>query len=174
MIQKSDINYTIEKPSPEEAEQILEYLKQVGSESDNLSFGSEGLPFSAAEERDFIRASQNSKTQVWFVAKDNGKVIGDCSIDALPRRFSHRGELGISVIRDYWNKGVGSALMKKALDAAKNVLHLEIITLEVKSDNYAAIHVYEKLGFEKFGTYKKFFKIGNDYFDADFMNLYLS
>jgi phosphoglycolate phosphatase len=172
--QKYDINYTIEKPSPEDAEQILEYLKQVGSESDNLSFGSEGLPFSAAEERDFIKSSQNSKTQIWFVAKDNGKIIGDCNIDALPRRFSHRGELGIAVIHDYCNRGVGSALIKKALDAAKNILHLEIITLEVKSDNYAAIHVYEKFGFEKFGTYKKFFKKGNDYFDADYMNLYFS
>jgi RimJ/RimL family protein N-acetyltransferase len=168
------MNYRIEKPSPEDAEQMLEYLKQVGSESDNLSFGPEGLPFSASEERDFIEASQNSKTQVWFVAKDNGRIIGDCSIDALPRRFSHRGELGISVIRDYWNKGIGSALMKKALETAKNSLHLEIITLEVKSDNYPAIHVYEKFGFEKFGTYRKFFKKGTDYFDADYMNLYLS
>jgi len=167
------MNYSIEKPSPEDAEQILEYLKQIGSESDNLSFGPEGLPFSVREEHDFITAAQNSKTQVWLVAKENGKIIGDCNIDALQRRFSHRGELGIAVIRDHWNKGIASALIKETLETAKNNLHLEIITLEVKSDNYAAIHLYEKFGFEKFGTYKRFFKKGTDYFDADYMNLYL-
>ncbi|HAH61504.1 MAG TPA: GNAT family N-acetyltransferase [Treponema sp.] len=167
------MNYTIESPVPEDAEQLLAYLKQVGAETDNLSFGPEGQPFSVSEERDFIAASQNSKTRIWYAAKENGKILGICNIDALPRRFSHRGELGISVIRDYWNKGIGSALMEKALEAAKNSLRLEIITLEVKSDNYAAIHLYEKFGFEKFGTYKKFFKKGTEYFDADYMNLYI-
>jgi RimJ/RimL family protein N-acetyltransferase len=166
------MSYTIEKPVSGDAEQLLAYLKQVGSESDNLSFGPEGLPFSVSEERDFILAAQDSKKTIWYVAKENGRILGDCNIDVLPRRFSHRGELGISVIRECWNGGIGSALIKKTLETAKNELKLEIITLEVKSDNVSAIHLYEKFGFEKFGTFKKFFKKGTEYFDADYMNLY--
>lgn len=33
------------KPIKEDAKNMLEYLKQVGGESDNLTFGKEGLPF---------------------------------------------------------------------------------------------------------------------------------
>jgi len=166
------MSYTIEKPLPGDAEQLLAYLRQVGSESDNLSFGPEGLQISVSKERNFILTALDSKRTIWYVAKENGKILGDCNIDVLPRRFSHRGELGISVIRECWNRGIGSALMKKALGAAKDNLNLEIITLEVKSDNAPAIHLYKKFGFEKFGTFIKFFKKGTEYFDADYMNLY--
>ena len=49
----------------------------------------------------------------------------------------------------------------------------EVLELQVRSDNESAIGLYKKFGFEKIGTYKNFFKIDGEYFDADFMNLYL-
>jgi RimJ/RimL family protein N-acetyltransferase len=45
--------------------------------------------------------------------------------------------------------------------------------LEVRSDNQKAIHLYEKMGFKKWGTYERFFKIEKQYCDAEYMNLYL-
>ena len=48
---------------------------------------------------------------------------------------------------------------------------IEIINLEVRSDNAAAIHLYEKFGFKKTGTIPAFFKIGGVYVDFDIMNL---
>ncbi len=36
-----------------------------------------------------------------------------------------------------------------------------------------AIKLYEKLGFEKIGLYKNFFKIDGNYYDEILMNLYL-
>ena len=35
----------IEKAVPRDAAMLLEYLKQVGGETDNLTFGPEGMPF---------------------------------------------------------------------------------------------------------------------------------
>ena len=49
----------------------------------------------------------------------------------------------------------------------------EVIELQVRSDNERAIGLYKKFGFEKIGTHKNFFKIGGEYFSADYMNLYL-
>ena len=49
----------------------------------------------------------------------------------------------------------------------------EVVSLEVRSDNDRAIALYRKFGFETFGTYRKFFKFEDTYFDVDYMNLYL-
>jgi len=47
--------------------------------------------------------------------------------------------------------GVGTALMKALLDIADNWLMLVRVELTVFEDNERAIHLYEKLGFEKEG-----------------------
>ncbi len=166
------MNLIIEKLKPADANEMLNYIKLIGSETDNLSFGAEGLPFSVEEERQYIQSVLDSQNSVMLVAKKDGKIIGDCSISGFSRRFSHRGELGISVTKDYWNMGIASALLKKALEIAKNELNLEVISLEVRSDNEAAIHLYKKYQFQYMTTFEKFFKNGEEYFSADLMNLY--
>ena len=61
-------------------------------------------------------------------------------------------------------------LLKMAIEYAKS--HgIEIINLEVRSDNFRAIHVYEKFGFRKIGTAPAYFKIGGSYIDFDIMYL---
>lgn len=48
---------------------------------------------------------------------------------------------------------------------------VELIYLDVRSDNASAIHLYEKYGFRKTGSYPAYFKIGDAYFDFDLMVL---
>lgn len=95
------MSIVIEKASYTDAKAILNYLKQIGSETDNLTFGSEGLPISVEDEAVYIKQLENSSDNVMFVAKDNGKIIGDASLNRLPRRMNHRGDFGISVLREY-------------------------------------------------------------------------
>ena len=64
--------------------------------------------------------------------------------------------------------------MEKIIEFAKNVARADIISLEVRSDNARAIHLYQKFGFEKFGTFKGYMKIRGEFVDFDFMNLYLN
>ena len=67
---------TIERASPSDAEAILAYLQTVGSETENLNFGKEGLPFTAEEEADYIRGMEDSTDDIMLVAKHNGHRIG--------------------------------------------------------------------------------------------------
>lgn len=164
------MSIVIEKASYTDAEAMLEYLKQIGSETDNLTFGAEGLPLTIEEEAAYIKRLENSGDDVAFVAKDNGRIIGDASLNRLPRRMSHRGDFGISVLREYWNKGIGSRLLSEIIDFAKEN-SFEIIELQVRSDNAAAIHLYKKFGFQKMGTHKSFFKIGKENISFDYMYL---
>lgn len=161
---------TIEKATPADAAAILEYLKQVGGETDNLTFGPEGLSISVESEAAYITQLENSPDGIMLVAKEHGKIIGNASLSRLPRRMSHRGDLGISVVKEHWNKGIGSQLLCKIMDFAKEN-SFEIIDLQVRSDNSQAIHLYEKYGFQKLCTYPAFFKIDSQVVDFDFMYL---
>lgn len=162
----------IEKARPEDAKGVLEYLKMVGSETDNLTFGAEGLPISAEEEAAYISQVENSTGSIMLLAKDKGKIVADAGLHRLPRRMGHRADLGISVSKEYWNKGIGSRLLSQIIEFAK-ANSIEIIDLQVRSDNAAAIHLYEKFGFEKIGTHPAFFKMGEESVPFDYMCLQL-
>lgn len=168
------MHLTIENAKPEDALEVIDYLKQIGGESDNLSFGKEGMGFSKEAEEEYIRSQINNPHSVMFVAKLDGRIVGDINFTASPReRMQHRGEIGIAVIQEVWGMGIGTKLMEAALDFAKNTAHAEIVHLEVRSDNFRAIHLYEKFGFQKIGTFPGFLKIDGKWIDFDLMNLYL-
>lgn len=166
------MNVIIEKVNTKDAAAMIEYLKQIGAETDNLTFGSEGLSITLEAEKMYIKEIEESSSDVMFVAKVDGKIVGDASLNRLPRRMNHRGDFGIAVVKEYWNQGIGSRLLKKILNFAK-YNEFKIIDLQVRSDNLSAIHLYEKYGFKKIGTHPAFFEIDNKYVSFDYMYLEL-
>lgn len=164
------MSITIEKATCEDAAEILQYLKQIGAETDNLTFGAEGLPLTVESEAAYLRQIENSCDAVMLVAKEDGKIVGDASLSRLPRRMKHRGDLGISVVKECWNRGIGSQLLLEIIRFAKQNA-FEGIDLQVRSDNLSAIHLYEKFGFRKIGTHPSFFKIGSEEIAFDYMFL---
>lgn len=167
------MQYTIGKAALEDAAQVIEYLRQVGGESDNLSFGAEGLPVDLESEKAYIGSLLDSPDGVMLVAKENGRIIGNASLNRLPRRMAHRGEIALTVLKECWNRGVGGALMQRLIEFAREN-GFDMLELQVRSDNASAIHLYEKHGFEKICNYPDFFKIGGTYVDFDFMRLKLN
>ena len=165
-------DFRIEPAKPEDAAAMLAYLKQLGGETDNLTFGGEGRPLTVQQEADCIQNAAGSPNQAMFVAKIGDQVVGDISLNRLPRRMSHRGELGIGVLKAYWSQGIGSALMQKIVDFARDN-GLEQLNLQVRSDNVRAIRLYEKFGFRRLCTFPAFFKVDGQPVDFELMNLYL-
>ena len=160
----------IEKATCDDAAEILQYLKQIGAETDNLTFGAEGLPFTTESEAAYISQIENSCDAIMLIAKENGKIIGNASLSRFPRRMKHRGDLGVSVLKECWNKGIGSQLLREIINFAKEN-SFEVIDLQVRSDNLSAIHLYKKFGFKKIGTHPVFFKIGSEEISFDYMCL---
>jgi RimJ/RimL family protein N-acetyltransferase len=168
------MNITYREAEPSDAGKFLEYSKIVGSETDNLTFGAEGLSLTISQEADFIRKFAGNPGSIMIVAFDEGELIGTGAVSVVSGkpRFAHRREIAISVRKDYWGKGIGTGIMNVLMDFAKKS-GAEVLELEVRSDNEAAISLYKKFGFEKIGTNEKFFKINGEFFAADYMNLYL-
>ena len=154
----------------QDAAALLEYLKIVGGETDNLSFGAEGVPLNVEAERAYLDVQVQSHNNIQLLAKVNGEIIGTASLNRQQNRMSHRAEFGISVKKAWWGCGVAPTLMKYILAFARET-GVEQINLEVRSDNNRAIALYKKFGFHKLCTFPGFFKINGELVDFDFMNL---
>lgn len=160
----------IRQAVPENAEKLIEYLKLVGGETDNLTFGAEGMPVSVEAEKRFIQSYLDDDRSAMLLAWDGDDIVGCGSLMCMNRRMSHRAGIAISVKKSEWGKGIGSALMDRMIAQALKA-GIEIISLEVRVDNKRAIHLYEKYGFRIIGTFPAFFKIGDEYIDFELMIL---
>lgn len=156
-----------------DAKNLLEFCNQVGSETDNLSYGSEGMGLSVAEEEKILAKFQNAKTCHFLLAKENGQIVGTCNCRSFRKKcLSHRAEIGIAVKKAYWNKGIGRKLLTRLIDLSRQS-GLKILSLEVRTDNKGAIHLYESLGFRRIRTFEGFMEIDGKSIDFDIMELFL-
>lgn len=164
---------TIAKAVPEDAARILEYLTIIGSETDNLLFGPEGIPIPVETEEKIIEQINTSDNEVMLAVKCGDEIIGIGQISCGRRkRIRHRAELAISLKRAYWGQGLGSRLMVELIEYARR-LNANNICLEVRSDNERAKALYRKYGFTLIGVYRNFFNIDGQFFDCDIMELML-
>ena len=106
--------FTITRARPEDAAALLDYLKIVGGETDNLSFGAEGVPLAPEEEQAYLRTQVDSPDHVQYLAGVDGELIGTASLNRKPGRMRHRGVFGISLKRAWWGCGAASNLTAAA------------------------------------------------------------
>ena len=163
------MNIEFREAKASDAEKMIELLKTVGGETDNLSFSSDTFNISPDREARFIERFSKSKNDIMLVALDGEKIVGNAVVERNKiLRFSHRAEISITVLKDFWGQGIGSRLMQMMIDFAKSV-GIEILYLEARADNTRAINLYKKYGFSELGIYERFFKIGSSYHDAVIM-----
>ncbi len=71
------------------------------------------------------------------------------SLKILRDRNFATGHVGIFVMRTYRNGGVGRRVLEALLKLADDRLALDSTYLTVEVDNSPALHLYERLGFER-------------------------
>ena len=157
-----------------DAQKLLVHLHAVGAETDNLTFGADSFNISPEREARFISRFSSAEKDVMLVALDGDIVVGNAIIEhnRIPR-LSHRAELSVTVLRDYWGQGIGTRLIEMLVDFSQRVGH-EVITLTVRADNDRAIALYTKCGLTRVGEMKNYFKISGVSHDAYLMEKYLT
>lgn len=109
------------------------------------------------------------KNQYWYVAEENGKVIGlGILMNHGNLRKKHVGVITLMVNSNYQNKGVGSLLMDKLINLSEsiNIIRLELCVFR---DNYKAINLYKKFGFKEEGIKVKSALKNGEYIDEIMM-----
>ncbi|WP_283699566.1 GNAT family N-acetyltransferase [Clostridium perfringens] len=123
------------------------------------------------EEEELIKEKiiNRSKNQYWYVAEENGKVIGlGILMNHGNLRKKHVGVITLMVNSDYQNKGIGSLLMDKLINLSEslNIIRLELCVFR---DNYKAINLYKKFGFKEEGIKVKSALKNGEYIDEIMM-----
>jgi ribosomal protein S18 acetylase RimI-like enzyme len=86
----------------------------------------------------------------------------------------HKGRIwGVYVRANCREQGIGRALVSALLEKVKTLPGLEQVNLTVSSRQIAAKTLYRSLGFETFGLERAAFKIGEQYFDEEYLVLRL-
>ena len=73
---------------------------------------------------------------------------------------------------DHRGQNVGEALLRGLLDHVFGLDGIEQAQLSVIAGNDRAIKLYEKVGFRTFGMQPGYFKVGDEYTDQQFMQLF--
>ena len=110
---------------------------------------------------------------VHVVAEIGGRVVGHCTVNRVGRAAGaedgHVGLLGILVGQRFRGRGVGRALLRAALAAARN--RFEVVQLGVHADNAGAKRLYERFGFRLVGSVPRALKRGGRTIDHEIMAL---
>ena len=154
---------------PEDSAALIEYLRTTSAETPYLIREPEEITITEAQENQFIQAKIDAERELMLVAFIDGKHIGNCSLMSIApyKRYSHRCDVAIALYKEFCGCGIGKAMLQTVLDVAKNIGY-EQAELEVMAENKDAIAMYEKLGFEKFGTFPDNMK----YADGSYMDAY--
>lgn len=162
---------TVLLKSPEEADALalLLHTKKTAAETHFLvKTAAEAEKLSLEKEKVLINAVNESKDSFIIAAFLDGDVVASAEIDCSCRRVKtrHRASFGVAVSKSESNNGLGTLLTLKALQIAKEIGYTQV-ELGVYSDNFCAIHVYEKCGFKRYGLLDKSFRLEDGSFRAE-------
>ncbi len=171
---KNGEKLVIRNPVAEDACAMINYLNTVGGESDNLLFGKDEFYLTVEKEAEHIEKVNSDVNTSMLLGVIGDRLVSIAEIRGYGRkRTAHNSELAISVKKEYWNIGVGSAMMEELLQYAREHQTIQNISLGVKADNMNAIRLYEKFGFRQMGVHRDFFFVNDKYYDELIMDLYL-
>ncbi len=151
---------TLKSATAAEAEGICEHRYRTSGETHFMARYPEEGRLNTEKAREGIKSMEEDEQNFLVTAYLNGKIIGDAGVTKVRElmKYRHRAYFGMSILAEYCELGLGSAMMEVAIAQAKEN-GFEQIELGVFEDNPRAIHLYEKYGFEKYGVQPRAFKL---------------
>ncbi len=114
-----------------------------------------------------LESELSNPNSSYFVATTNETILG---FGGIWKAVDDCHITDIVVKKDYRQNGIGSKLLEKLIQEAKQK-NVKSLTLEVNANNIPAKKLYEKYGFKTLGVRKKYY---NNTDDAIIMTLYFN
>lgn len=151
---KKGLDILIRHPKQGDAEVMCDYINTLSDEKTFILF--QGEQMTLEKEQAFLndqleKIKENKST--FLLAFNKNKLIGISNISQKDRAEKHIGDFGVSVAKEFREKGVGSILVDIVLKKTEeNFKGLQIIVLSVFGDNIVAQNMYKKFGFKEYGN----------------------
>ncbi|MCR5098516.1 MAG: GNAT family N-acetyltransferase [Lachnospiraceae bacterium] len=141
-----------------DGEAVLEVFIKTHEETDYLLTYPEENTSTPEEEAEFLSEKTESENGIEIIAIVDEKVVGTAGIGAHGTKYKekHRADFGISVLKEYWGLGLGTALTRACIECAREAGYAQL-ELSVVADNEAAVSLYRKEGFVEYGRNPKGF-----------------
>ena len=157
------LSYVIREATPDDAEKIMAFAKTMADEPNNMIGMSSAAEFTYTldEERELLRSHAETINETWLIAESAGVIVANANCSAGRRGRRQTVSVGISIAQEWRNQGIGTAIMCRIVEWARDNPEIHRLELEVFTVNERAIHVYEKVGFQSEGISRQaFFKDG--------------
>ena len=144
-----------------DAQHLLDFFKDVATESDYMTLAPEGLGMTKQELEIFAETQAQTDNQLCLLLYLGEDLVGVLNIAADQNRaLRHIGDVFIVVRKAYWNKGLGRILLEEGIAWAEGTNLLRKLDLSV--------HLYQTLGFEIEGLRKR-----GVYKEGEYLDVYL-
>lgn len=152
---RDQFRYVIRSAKEEDAINLAEVRLQIDGETENLDREKGESYLSEAGFLDLIKEDTDRPNHLFLVAESDKRLVGfsRCEGSSL-KRFAHKAEFGIGILKEYWGYGIGKNLLNTSIEWA-DANAIKKMTLNVLETNDSAIHLYKKCGFEVEGVLKK-------------------
>lgn len=144
----------LRSPKEEDVESTLEYLVVSAGETDFiLRYPEECGKYTPEGEKKLFEQKNESPNEAMIMCVVDGKVVGNCEISFFKgMKTKHRASIGIALISEFWNQGIGTKMFEEMIRLAENREDVLQIELEFVEGNARARHLYEKMGFRITGV----------------------
>lgn len=145
----SEATVVIRKAIPSDAPELLRVLQILNSETDFLVMDELGLNMETDAMAGNLAQMYESPNNLLLVALLDGMIVGVASVMASAEpSAAHIGEIGISLLKEYWGFGLGSFMMEEILIWAVTTGVIRRLELTVQARNERACRLYEKFDFQ--------------------------
>lgn len=164
----------LKSPCVEDAERLLHFIKKACGETEFLLRYAEEWSITVEQEEAWINRMRTSPDTLGIVCYVDGEIAGNCEISFRDgMKTWHRATIGISILQEYWNLGIASAMFAEMLASAQN-RGTAIVELEFIEGNDRARHLYEKFGFRVMAEKPNMFRLKDGSYRSEFyMQKYL-
>lgn len=157
---------------PYDALQLVQSVKKQIAHSIYIPKTEDEFILTVEQEKQWISSFIVTSNSLLLVAEYENEIIGNIDLTGHTRKaMQHTAVIGMGMLLEYRNVGLGQLLMKCAISWAKQNPQLELLWLQVYTENHLGVSLYKKMGFEENGILKNYFKQDGRYYDNLTMSL---
>ena len=164
---KKKVELELRSPTREDAQAMLDYLRQLHHESwFNMNSRIDRYDHAPlATEVEIVEKMEQNNRGFFLSAFRDQRIVGNVALYPNDAQLKlHCGEVAMGNLKEFQGCGLGKELLCRCCEAALTI-GLWNLQLTVRAHNEAGIRLYEKCGFQRVGTWKEFALIDGKFVD---------